>query len=163
MTRTPRATASLAALALLLVPLSACAAEPGTERPDGTDLTEKVEPEGGSWPEENPEEVFEKSAELPADFPAEFVVPESALVDDAGSRGPGVWFVVFKASDDASAALLWDEIVSAGGFTVGDETETGDGGRSATLSVPALEVTAVTLPADDGAVLLSYDLVSVGS
>lgn len=161
MTRTIRAAAGVLALGLLVGPLAGCAPEPGTVRPDGTDLTEKVEPEGGSWPEANPDEVFEKSQELPADFPAEFVIPEGAVIDDAGSRAVGSWFVVLRASDAAVASALWDGVVAGGGFAVADETETGDGGRAATLTSATLSVAAVTLPSEDGGVLLSYDITSV--
>ncbi|GAA1319846.1 hypothetical protein ACFSWE_05595 [Leucobacter albus] len=161
MTPNFRTTGALLALGLLIAPLAACAPEPGTVRPDGTDLTEKVEPEGGSWPEENPDEAYAKSQALPDDFPDAFAVPEQAIVDDAGSRGAGTWFVVLRAADAAAATALWDEIVAGGGFTVSDEIETGDGGRAATLTSPTLSVSAVTLPGTDGEMLLSYDLTSV--
>lgn len=161
MTHKMRATAAVLALGLLLAPLSGCAPEPGTVNPDGRDLTEKVEPEGGSWQEENPDEVFDKQVELPADFPAAFVLPEGAVIDDAGLRGVDSWFVVLRAEDQPAADALWDAVVSSGGFTVSDETETGDGGRAATLTGTGLEVAAVTLPTDSAGVLLSYDLTAV--
>lgn len=153
-----RSTAGVLALGLLLAPLAGCAPEPGTVNPEGGDLTEKVEPEGGSWQEENPDEAFEKQAELPADFPDGFVLPEGAVIDDAGTRGVDSWFVVLRAEDQSAADALWDAVVSGGGFTVSDETATGDGGRSASLTAPGLQVTALTLPSDSGGMLLSYDL-----
>lgn len=160
MTRNLRTAAAALALGLLIAPLAGCAPEPGSVRPDGTDLTEKVEPEGESWPEENPEEAFEKTTELPADFPAEFVIPASAVIDDAGSRGFGTWFVVLSAADAAAASAVWDEIVTSGGFSVSDDAETADGGRAATLTSTALTAAAVTLPGEDGGMLLSYDITS---
>ena len=155
---TIRACTAVAVFGLLTLPLTGCAPEPGTQHPDGTDLTEKVEPEGGSWPEQNPDEAFEKSAELPPDFPGSFVVPADAVIDDAGSRGDGSWFVVFRAADADAGSALWDAVVQSSGFTVTDEIETVDGGRAATLSSPDLSVSAVTLTGDNGTVLLSYDL-----
>ncbi|MCS3428364.1 hypothetical protein [Leucobacter aridicollis] len=161
MTTTPRLAAGAIALGLAATLLAGCAPEPDTVSPDGRDLTEKVEPEGGSWAEPNPEEAYEKSAELPDDFPADFVVPEGAVVDDAGSRGFGSWYVVLRAPDQDTANTLWDAVVTGSGFAASDEAETGDGGRTATLVSPALEVTAVTMSGDDGAVLLSYDITQV--
>ncbi len=161
MTKTNRLGAGAAALGLAAVLLAGCAPEPGTVAPDGRDLTEKVEPEGGSWTEPNPEEAYEKSAELPDGFPEGFVVPEGAVVDDAGSRDFGSWYVVLRAADKAAADTLWDSVVSGSGFSASDEAATGDGGRTATLVSPALEVTAVTMAGDDGAILLSYDITEV--
>lgn len=160
MNRNLRGAASLLALGLLVAPLAGCAPEPGSVNPDGTDLTEKVEPEGGSWQEENPDEAFAKSAELPEDFPSGFAIPDSATIDDAGSRGHGSWFVVLRVPDAAAAATVWDEVVTSGGFTVSDDEETGDGGRSATLTSSELVVAAVTLQGEGDERLLSYDITS---
>ena len=164
MTRIASPIAGVIALGLLIAPLTGCAPEPGTVSPDGSDLTEKVEPEGGSWAEENPDEVYAKDTQLPEGFPAGFVLPEGSVIDDAGSRGYGSWYVVLRAADAEAAETLWDAIVSEGGFTVSDDAATGDGGRSATLTTAAMTVQAVTMPAEDGdGTLLSYDLTEVVS
>lgn len=161
MTRNIRTAAGALALGFLLLPLVGCAPEPGSVRPDGTDLTEKHEPEGGSWSEPNPEEAYEKGQELPADFPVAFVVPEGAVIDDIGSRGYGTWYVVFRTDEATQAAALWDEVIRAGSFTVSEEVETGDGGRAATLTSPELSVSAVTMADEAQATLLSYDITAV--
>ena len=152
-----RAAAAAIALTLLALPLAGCAPEPGSVRPDGSSLEEKHEPDGESWPEKNPDEAYEKQQELPADFPAAFVVPEGAAVDDAGSRAPGSWYLVLRADSAEAADALWDEVVSAGSFEARDAEGSGDA-RSATLVGGGLEVAALTLPGEDGAVLLSYDI-----
>lgn len=148
--------------------LVGCAPEPGSsEAPDtdsgivSPDPAEKQEPEGGSWPEENPPEVFEKNQDMPDDFPETFVVPGDAVVDDSGTRGYGVWFLVLRAEDEAAAHALWDAIVAGSGFAVSDESETTEGGRAATLTSDALAVQALTMPDADGSVLLSYDITAL--
>lgn len=158
MTKITRAATGALTLALAVTLLAGCAPEPGTVNPDGRDLTEKVEPEGGSWPEANPEEAYEKSQELPEGFPAAFVVPEGATVDDAGSRDGGTWYLVLRADSSDAADGLWDAVVTGSGFAVSDEVETGDGGRAATLTSAELAVSAVTMPGEGDAVLLSYDI-----
>lgn len=160
MSRSTRITASVLALGLLVLPLAACAPEPGEGTQSDPVPTEKQEPEGGSWPEENPDEVFEKQQDIPEDFPESFVIPDGAVVDDVGSRGYGTWYLVLRATDQAAADELWDEVIAAGAFEVSDEAETVEGGVSATLSTGALSVTAMTLPDSDDTVLLSYDITS---
>lgn len=166
MTTMRRTTAALSGLALLLLPLTGCAPEPGeVGAPEGTvgempNSNEKQEPEGGSWPEENPPEVFEKSTELPENFPAEFVTPSDAVIEDAGARGPDTWFVVYRAADTEGSEAIWSSVISENGFTVSDEAETPEGGKAATLSGETLQVTAMTLPQSDGTVQLSYDIMN---
>lgn len=158
MTTIIRAATGVLALGLTVTLLAGCAPEPGTVSPDGRDLTEKVEPEGGSWPEANPDEAYEKSQELPEGFPAAFVVPEGAIVDDAGSRDAWTWYLVLRADSPAAADALWDAVVTGSAFTVSDEVGTGDGGRAATLTSPELSVSAVTMPGEGDTVLVSYDI-----
>lgn len=156
-----RAIASALAIGLLVAPLAACAPEPGaaqSQQEKTTDPSKKQEPEGGSWPEKNPDEVYEKHTEIPADFPAEFVVPQGADIDDAGARGGGVWYLVLRATDAADADALWNDVIAEGSFTASDELTTAEGGRAATLTGATLRITAMTLPQSDGSVLVSYDI-----
>lgn len=163
-----QAAATALVCGLFVGSLVGCAPEPGVNDVDDTDSgivspdpAEKQEPEGGSWPEENPPEVFEKKQDIPDDFPETFVVPVDAVVDDAGTRGYGVWFLVLRAEDEAAANALWDAIVTDSGFVVSDESETTEGGRAATLTSDALAVQALTMPDADGSVLLSYDITAI--
>lgn len=152
----------------LVLGLSGCAPELGAvPNPDsvagakGKDSESGTDKggDGSSWQTPNPQDVDKKQKELPASFPSEaFPLPAGAVIDDAGERGEGVWFVVLRAADASAAQQLWDAVASAGGFTLGDEIETSEGGKSASLSSGALVGEALTLPQSDGSVLLSYDL-----
>lgn len=152
---------------VLVAGLAACAPEPGHGGVDGDQsakdrLTQEEKGNGTgseSWPEENKPEVTEKHVELPAGFPKdEFVIPEGAAIDDTGQRNEGQWYLVLRAKDAEAAGTLWDQVVSAGKFTVSNDEKTGDEGRSASLVSPSLAVEALTLPQPDGSVLLSYDI-----
>lgn len=153
-------------MGVLIAPLTACAPEPVPSAPgesSGTSTStpkpgDKKEPEGDSWPEKNPDEVYEKHTEIPADFPAGFAIPAGAEVDDTGSRGAGTWFLVLRATDAAAAATLWDSVIGSSGFAVSDEFETAEKGHAATLSAATLTASAMTIPQSDGSVLLSYDI-----
>lgn len=113
----------------------------------------------GSWPEDDAGMDAPKQTALPVSFPVDrFIIPEGAVIDDAGERSDGEWFVVLRAPDQPSANAIWEAIVSAGGFTVVDPATGEDGGVSADLTSQTLEVSALTLPQADGAVLLSYDI-----
>lgn len=161
MIRTSRtATAAALALSLLLLPLAGCAPEPGSSGTGDPIPTEKQPPEGGSWPEENPDEVFEKHQDIPDDFPEGFIIPEGAAIDDVGSRGYGTWYLVLRADTEVSASALWDEVIAGGAFTVSEESTTVEGGKTATLENGELSALAVTMPSDDETVLLSYDITS---
>ena len=163
MTRVARVSAAVLALGLLVAPLAGCAPEPGAYSPagPGSAPAEKQEPEGGSWPAENPDEVYEKHREIPEDFPEAFVIPENAEDDDVGTRGYGTWYLILRAADESEAAVLWNEIVAAGSFVQSDDLETAEGGIAATLSSGELMVNAMTLPENDGTVLVSFDITSV--
>ena len=165
MSNIARVSAAVLALGLLVAPLAGCAPEPGasgSEGPEGPGSapTEKQEPEGGSWPAENPDEVYDKHQEIPEDFPEAFVIPEGAEIDNVGTRGHGTWYLVLRAADEDEAAVLWDEVVAAGSFVQSDGMETTEGGIAATLSSGELTVDAMTLPEADGTVLVSYDITS---
>lgn len=147
---------ALFAATLLVAPLVGCAPEPGT--PGSEEQIPKHEPDNNSWNEENPDEAYEKTTTLPDGFPAEFVIPEGAKIDDAGSRGDGSWFLVLRAADRNSADQLWSEVIEAGSFAESDTVETSEGGTQATLVSGALDVTALRLPENDGAELLSYEI-----
>lgn len=144
---------------LIVVPLSGCAPEPGDAQPGGgkPSLTEKQEPEGESWPEKAPAEAYEKQVEVPADFPAEFVIPEGAVVDNVGVRDTGTWFLVLRAEDETAGNALWESVIQAAGFTSNEGPEPIEGGKTATLSSPALEVEATMFP-EGSQMLLSYDI-----
>lgn len=159
MTRRLRASiAAVLAAGLLAGPLSACAPEPD----DVAGSPEKGQnPDEKSWSEpETPFDPSVKSTDIPDDFPAEFPIPDDATVDDAGARSETEWFVVFRAADPEAADALWDAIVADGSFIVDDDAPTDDGGRTATLTGAGLSVFALTIPQEDGSVLLSYDLSS---
>ncbi|CAG7618030.1 hypothetical protein ACFPZL_08580 [Leucobacter soli] len=156
------------AVPVLALTLSACAPEPGSvswdengSGPTATDEGKQITGDdesgwGGANDQEDPEL---KHAELPDGFPsADFPLPEDAVLDDAGARDPGTWFVVLRAADASQADDWWDRIVSDGSFTVRKAEKTDDGGRSAILVGPDLHASALTLAQDDGSVLLSYDL-----
>lgn len=161
--RNIRISAALLAISVLVAPLTGCAPEPGTSGSGSIgeglpDPKDKQEPEGNSWPEKNPDEVYEKQQELPADFPAGFVIPEGALIDNVGSSGAGKWFIVLRAEDVAAADALWTQIVQSGAFTVSDETTNAEGGVVATLTSTELDVAGMTIPDPAGEVLLTYDI-----
>lgn len=146
----------------LLLGATACAPEPGDSvagKPDKG--AETANPES-SWSEPTSEfDAEAKTTELPKGFPsAEFPLPPGAIIDDAGARGDTAWFVVLRATDEAAAAQLWEEILSLGNLVESDRVETAEGGIAATLTGATMLVTAVTIPQSDGSVLLSYDLVS---
>lgn len=164
----PRRVTAVVAIALCLsVPLAltACAPEPGagggSQDKPGNSSTKGGggDASGSSWSKPKHEPDIAKQKTLPKGFPTDaFAVPKGATIDDAGERGPGVWFVVLSAKDRAAADALWAEVISTNGFAEQDAAETPEGGRSATLSNTRLTVQALTLPGDNGAVLLSYDL-----
>ncbi|MBC9926703.1 MULTISPECIES: hypothetical protein [unclassified Leucobacter] len=153
--RTPlvRSAALLSAVVLALG-LSACAPEPdamptGKSNPEAT-----TEP---SWPEADAEET-DKNRMLPVTFPGAFVpLPANPDVDNAGERGEGSWFVVLRADSLDAASAMLDQIATDGAFTVTEDIETGDGGRSATLTVDDYVVHALTLTEGKQA-LLSLDV-----
>lgn len=162
-----RLTVTLATALCLTVPLalSACAPAPGThggaQDTPGSSSTKGGggDSSGSSWSKPKHEPDITKQKTLPKGFPTEaFALPKGATIDDAGERGPGVWFVVLSAKDRAAADALWAEVIAINGFTEQDPSDTPEGGRSATLSSPQLTVQALTLPGDGGTVLLSYDL-----
>lgn len=155
------ALAGAACAAALLLPLASCAAEPddtgaGATRTEGA--SDAKGGEGGSWTQQDDGAASEKHVELPESFPEAFAVPEGAVVDDTGARSGTEWFLVLRAADAAAADALWEDVIAEGGFTVSDEDETAEGGRIASLRNAALSVEALTLPQEDGSVLLSYDL-----
>ena len=170
-TRRPivRAAAAGFLASALLLGVSACAPEPegtGTTGQEAKERMVKEEEQGkgadtgsGSWPEKNPEDVSDKHVALPESFPGDaFIIPEGAKIDDTGERAEGQWFLVLRAADAAEADSLWDQVVSGSGFTVTEEAETAEGGRSATLTTPGFSIGALTFPQEDGTVLLSYDI-----
>lgn len=65
---------------------------------------------------------------------------------------------MLSADSAAAAQTQWDAIISESSFEVVDPVETTEGGISATLRSVMLTVQAVTIPQDDGSVLLSYDI-----
>lgn len=162
-----RVAAAAMAVLCLSVPLAftACAPEPGaggaSQDKPGNSSTKGGggDSSGSSWSKPKHEPDITKQKTLPKGFPTEaFAVPKGATIDDAGERGPGVWFVVLSTKDRAAADALWAEVISTNGFAEQDAAETPEGGRSATLSNTRLTVQALTLPSEGGAVLLSYDL-----
>ncbi|MBO1902630.1 hypothetical protein J4H92_11790 [Leucobacter weissii] len=146
----------------LVLALAGCGPEPEAEQPAGSsDVSEaKQRAESGESGSEREQEDAEslKSTELPEGFPeALFALPEDAIIDDAGSHEGGTWFVVLRAADQEQADAWWDEVSSRNSLTAHRE-EADEEGRSAVLSNEELTVDALTIPEDDGGVLLSYDL-----
>ncbi|MBC9954518.1 hypothetical protein ICM05_07655 [Leucobacter sp. cx-42] len=150
---TRRAIAVVAAGAIAFGALTGCAPEPEIDAPD--DLTTQIEDET-KWPELDKE--TEKVTVLPADFPETFPVPESAKIYDVGSRNAGTWFLVLVAQNAAEAETLWQQVITDGSFEVADAAETTEGGTSATLTSDDASVDAMTLPQEDGTVLMNYDI-----
>lgn len=155
----------------LVLGLAACAPEPGEggdPTSPGVDSGHPVDGGGKGEGDDGGESGGEtspqddpalKQQKLPADFPRDgFALPEHAVIDDVGSREPGSWYLVLRAEDSAQADDWWTQITRSSGFSVRDEDQTDDGGRSATLLSDALTVQALTIPQSDGSVLLSYDL-----
>ncbi|WP_125099218.1 hypothetical protein [Leucobacter chromiireducens] len=170
-TRPRRALLALCAGALIALPLTACAPEPGTDT--GGTIPESVAGAGGkdseskpgagdsesSWSEQDVPEDLPKSTTLPESFPsAQFAIPDGAVIDDAGSRSDTSWFVVLRAADAATADTLWAGIISANGFAEADSAETAEGGMSAQLTGEGVSALGLTIPQDDGQVLISYDI-----
>jgi len=142
---------------ILAASLVACAPEPmAGSHVKGQDIPEDER----SWSQiDDQDDPSLKSTELPEGFPeADFVLPEDAVIDDAGARGDRAWFVVLKAADTESANAWWDQVIHAGGFVVRDEETGDDGSLSATLASNQLTVAALSIPREDGSVLLSYDI-----
>lgn len=142
--------------------LVSCAPEPNAGIPDevaGAPEKGAEDDNQTGWGEtSDPTDPGLKSHELPEGFPADvFVLPEGAVIDDAGDRG-GVWFVVLRAADAEQADQWWTEIVQASGMSVNDEHENENGEFSAALLAPTIAVNALRVPQADGSVLLSYDI-----
>lgn len=149
---------------LLALGLAACAPEPGSEIPDKPGPTagqgsEDGTDEGGEGPAVSEDDPSLKSAELPKGFPSDdFPLPDDAVIDDAGARDPGSWFVVLRAPDAEAAQRLWLAVAKGGHFTGLDKNAEPDPEASATLRKLGFTVDALMIPQDDGSVLLSYDL-----
>lgn len=139
------------------ISLSACAPKPmAGSHVKGEEPTSDEQ----SWSQVDDQNDPElKSAELPEGFPSdEFALPEGAVIDDAGQRSDRVWFAVLRATDAEQGGQWWDEIIETNDFTVRDDEQGDDGSRSATLATAQLTVSALSIPQDDGAMLLSYDI-----
>lgn len=152
-----RLTAVISAAALTLG-LAACAPEPDvapTGKPAAGSSTDAQNE--SSWPESDAADT-EKVTMLPATFPgADVPLPANPEVDNAGERGEGAWFVVLRAASLEAASEMIDQIASDGVFTVSNDAETGDGGRSVTLSSDQYVIEALTLTEGTQA-LLSLDV-----
>lgn len=161
---------ALAAAALIAASLVSCAPEPGGSGSPGEtagatskeDLADGKGGSGGSWSEENPEGVGEKSAVLPDTFPSDaFVIPEGTAIDDAGERPGTGWFVVLRADDVGSGAKLWAQVINGSGFEAADLAAGEENETFATLTNATLTVDALMIPQEDDTVLLSYELTSL--
>ena len=145
--------------AILAMSVAGCAPEPAqiAGQPEkGAENTDT----GSSWSQPTGDiDAEAKTTELPETFPREqFPIPTQAVIDDAGARSDSAWFVVLRAADTTEAAVFWSEIVALGGFAESDTSETPEGGRAGVLTSANLSVVAVTIPQDDGAVLMSFDV-----
>lgn len=151
-----------AAAGLLLLAVVGCAPEPGERA--GTSSEQNAGDGEISWAESDPEGQGQKSTTIPESFPVEsFALPDDAVVDDVGEREEGVWFIVLRAASAQEAAELWDAVIANNGFEVSEQEETSDGGVSASLENRTLIGAALTIPQEDGSVLLSYDLTEVAA
>lgn len=147
-----------AVAAMIVLGTSACAPEPGEAAGSIDKETQTTSPETEWGGQDQPEEELQTT--LPESFPTDvFVLPEGITIYNAGERGTGQWFLVLRAADSAAATALWDSIVTTNSFAVSDEVETTEGGISATLNSAALNVQALTIPQEDGSVLVNYELV----
>lgn len=149
-----KAVAPLAAL-FLVFGVAACAPE---------EVAGSVDKESETTSPETKWEVddtagSERNATLPDSFPSElFALPADATIYNAGERNSDEWFLVLNAVDATAAQSLWASIIELNGFAVSDELETTEGGTAATLAQGPLMIQAMTLPNEDGSVLLSYDV-----
>lgn len=148
-----RALAVVAAGTIAFGVLTGCAPEPEIPTPD--EITTQTDEET-KWPELDKEP--EKVTVLPADFPDAFPVPEGVEIYDVGSRDDGSWYLVLRAPTAAEADALWQQIIAAGNFEAADAVETVEGGTSATLTSEKANVAAMSLPQEDGSVLMNYDI-----
>ncbi|MEJ6489191.1 hypothetical protein PQI23_05605 [Leucobacter sp. USCH14] len=189
-TRTPaQLVMGVTTAAALLVGLSACAPEPsdggnsdsassasadadagaaGSEASSTADGEKKASGDAsgdsdGGWPQQGDPQENSKSTSLPASFPSDsFAVPDGAVIDDAGERSAGEWYLVLNAKDQADADASWQAIVDASGFTESDRSETENGDVSATLTNAGVSVFALQIPQEDGSVLVSFDITATG-
>jgi len=148
---------AVATAGLLAIGLAACAPEPmAGEHVKGQDPAE----EDRSWSQiDDQDDPSLKSPELPDGFPSDlFVLPDGAVIDDAGTRGDRVWFVVLKAPDELTGESWWNEIIDDNGFVIRDQEAGDDGSVSLTLASNELTVSALSIPGAGGTVLLSYDI-----
>lgn len=165
----------------LVVTLSACAPEPqdGDARNPDTPLisvrdsaapfgdegrqldgesTETIPKDEGILDGRQPVEL-EKSEELPSDFPLGAApIPDSALVDDAGTRGEGRWFVVLRTDSISAANGLLAEIVSGGQFSEVTSDTQEDGGVLADYESTTLKVNALTFVDSEGRALVNLEV-----
>ncbi|MGO1539904.1 MAG: hypothetical protein ACTHZ9_05775 [Leucobacter sp.] len=150
--RTRTLASSLAIGSVLFLALTACAPEP-------VGPAEGAEGQGeSSWQgaEDVPEEL---ETNLVESFPVdEFPIPDGAEVYDNGERNQDEWFLVLNAEDEDAAETLWEDIITAGEFSVEDFEEDPEIGTSASLNNGALGVGAVTAPQENCSVLLSYEI-----
>jgi hypothetical protein len=145
------------AAAALMFGLVACAPEPGEAAGSIDKEKQTTSPETEWGGQDQPEEVLQTT--LPESFPVDmFVAPAGSEVYNTGERGADQWFLVLRAADAVAATTTWDAIVATNGFVITDQVETTEGGVSATLSTATLTVQALTIPQNDGSVLLNYDL-----
>lgn len=166
MSQRTRAAALLTA-ALIVLPLSACAPEPGTGSvPEevagsgGKDTGDgETDENGAGWGEQDAATELPKATTLPDSFPKDrFAVPDGAVIDDAGERTETSWFVVLRAAEAATADVLWQAIIVNNELTAGETVTTAEGGVSAQLSGAGVTALGMTIPQPDGSVLLSYDV-----
>ena len=145
------------AIVALVFGVVACAPEPGETAGSVDKEKETTSPETEWGGQNQPEEELQTT--LPETFPVDsFVLPEGVTIYNTGERGTDQWFLVLRAADAATATALWDTIVTTNSFTVSDEVETTESGTSALLRSANLTVQALTIPQEDGSVLLNYDL-----
>lgn len=148
---------ALMAAGALALGAAGCAPEPGQEAGSIDKETQTISPETEWGGQDVPEEDLQTA--LPESFPHDaFAMPEGATIYNAGEKSADAWFVVLSADSAAAAQTQWDAIISESSFEVVDPVETTEGGISATLRSVMLTVQAVTIPQDDGSVLLSYDI-----
>ena len=152
-----RSALGTAVAAALVLALAACAPEPGEAAGSVDKEKQTTSPETEWGGQDQPEEELQTT--LPASFPSDaFAVPEGVTIYNAGERGTDQWFLVLRATDAAAATKLWDAIIETNGFAASDEVETTEGGIAATLNSVTLTAQALTIPQEDGTVLVNYDL-----
>ena len=151
----PSQTSSLVLALCAALALAGCAPEPN-EVPEEVAVDNAVE----SWEgQQSVAEAPEKRTTLPDSFPSEIVIPEEAIIDDAGERDGNAWFVTFATESLDAATELRDRIAEDSRLTPqGDAEQTADGGAWVSYTKGTLHIDSLTLAPSPTHAYLSLDI-----